>query len=122
LTDYERVGGEGAVKDVVRAFVDRMAADFVIGFRFQGRDLDRITFHEVEHASALLGGPSLYTGRSLGQVHEPLRINRGQFRRRIAILRTVLAEHHVPPEVVDRWVAHDLELEPVVASPRDCLD
>src|SRR5262245_20581891 len=120
-TDYERIGGEERLRTLVRAFVDRMAGDFVIGFQFAGKDLDRIAFHETEHASGLLGGPSTYTGRSLGLVHEPLRIHRGQFQRRIAILRTILAEHQVPDDIVERWVAHDEALEPVVASPRDCL-
>jgi hemoglobin len=120
-SDFQRIGGEERLRVVVRAFVDRMAADFVIGFRFEGKDLDRIAFHETEHASGLLGGPSTYTGRSIELVHEPLRIHRGQFQRRIAILRTVLADHHVPDDIIARWVAHDEALEPVVASTRDCL-
>jgi hemoglobin len=120
VTDLERIGGEERVRQLIRAFVDRMAADFVIGFQFAGKDLDRIAFHEVEHATGVLGGPATYTGRSLGTIHEPLRIHRGQFARRLAVLRTVLTEERVPPEVIERWIAHDQQLESVVASSRDC--
>jgi hypothetical protein len=54
-------------------------------------------------------------------VHEPLRIHKGQFERRLALLRVVLAEQHVPDDVIERWVAHDRELMPAVASSRDCV-
>lgn len=121
MTDYERIGGEPAVRALVQAFVARMADDFVIGFQFAGKDLERIAYHEVEHASEVLGGPVRYSGRSLGLVHEPLRVHRGQFQRRIALLRAVLREREVPEDVIARWVAHDEALEPVVASARDCL-
>jgi truncated hemoglobin YjbI len=120
LTDWERAGGEG-LREVVAEFVRRMAADFVIGFRFEGKDLDRIAHHEYELATAHLGGPAAYGGRSLPQAHRPMRINRGQFRRRLAILRLVLTERGVPQDVVERWIAHDAALEDVIAEPRDCV-
>ena len=119
-SDYERAGGE-RLREVVAEFVRRMAADFVIGFRFEGKDLDRIAHHEFELAAAHLGGPQAYGGRSLPQAHRPMRINRGQFRRRLAVLRTVLREHDVPEDVIERWIAHDEALIDVIAEPRDCV-
>lgn len=121
MTDYERIGGGERLSALVRAFVDRMAGDFVIGFRFEGKDLDRIAFHEAELAAAHLGGPRAYGGRSIGEVHLPMRINRGQFRRRLAVLKTVLRENDVPDDVIDRWIAHDAALEAAIASPTDCV-
>ena len=121
MTDYDRLGGAEVLGPLVRAFVDRMAKDFVIGFRFEGKDLDRIAHHEAELAAAHLGGPRSYTGRSIGETHAPLRINRGQFRRRLAVLATVLREHAVPEDVIERWIAHDAALESVVADPTDCV-
>jgi hemoglobin len=120
VSDYERAGGE-RLRDVVTAFVRRMAEDFVIGFRFEGKDLERIAHHEHELAAAHLGGPRAYGGRSLQAAHRPKRINRGQFRRRLAIQRTVLQEHGVPADVIDRWIAHDEALIDVIAEPRDCV-
>lgn len=119
-SDYELAGGE-RLREVVAAFVRRMADDFVIGFRFEGKDLDRIAHHEHELAAAHLGGPREYGGRSLAAAHRPMRINRGQFHRRLAILRTVLREHGVPDDVIARWIAHDEALIDVVADQRDCV-
>ena len=118
---FERVGGPEAVREVIQAFVAEMADDFVIGFLFQGRDLQRVVTHEVEHATRLLGGPSAYTGRPLAAVHGPLRINRGHFRRRLALLRSLLRRRGVEEEVISRWIDHDLRLEPVITDGLDCV-
>ena len=121
MTDYERIEGGERLGPLVQRFVARMATDFVIGFRFEGKDLDRIAFHEAELAAAHLGGPPAYSGRSIGEVHLRMRINRGQFRRRLAVLKTVLREEGVPDDVIDRWIAHDAALEAAIADPTDCV-
>lgn len=120
LSDYHRLGGPEGVERIMTIFVDRMRSDFVIGFLFEGRDRERILKHEIELASAHLGGPARYSGRPMGVVHRPLRIHRGHFQRRIAVLRKVLTELEVPDDVVERWVAHDASLESVIAEPIDC--
>lgn len=120
-SDWERLGGEDGVDRLVDAFLDRVFDDFIIGFFFEGRDLDRVRRFEKAHARVHLGGPRGYDGRSLARAHRPLRINRGHFRRRLAILRTVLEEHDVPGDVIARWIAHDQRLEPAITDGTDCL-
>ena len=120
MSDYEALGGREAIAGHVQAFVDRVFDDFIIGFLFVGRDRSRIVLHEVEHACEHLGGPSAYTGRPIAAVHRPLPINRGHFRRRIALLRTVLRERGVPEEIVQRWLQADRRLEEAVVDGTDC--
>lgn len=120
MTDFERLGAADGVERIMTAFVDRMRGDFVIGFLFEGRDRQRILRHEIELATTHLGGPPGYTGRPLGATHRPLRIHRGHFQRRIAVLAKVLDELEVPVDIVERWLAHDRSLESVVAEPIDC--
>ncbi len=119
-TDYEQLGGTDGVRTLVDAFLDQVFADFIIGFHFEGRDHDRIRKHELEHAVQLLGGPAAYTGRPVGAVHRPLKINRGQFRRRLAILKSTLTAHGVPEPILERWLAHDQRLEPAITDGTDC--
>jgi hypothetical protein len=107
---------------VIGAFVDRMFADFVVGFMFHGKDRDRIVQHELELARKHLFGEGGYTGRPIGPLHRALRINRGQFRRRLAVLRTVLREQGVPEPVIERWVAHDAALEAALTDGTDCVE
>lgn len=121
MTDYQRIGGDDSLRGHINAFVDRMFADWVIGFVFDGKDRDRIVHLEAQHAAAVLGGPKRYEGRSLAVAHRPLRINRGQFRRRLALLQTVLRERGVDPAIIERWVAIDSQLEAVITDGSDCL-
>lgn len=120
-SDWDRLGGEAEVRGHVQAFVHRVFDDMIIGYLFQGRDPARIAQHELEHASRHLGGPLVYAGRPIGAVHKPLRIHQGHFRRRMALLRTVLLERGVPEDVVRRWIAADEALMGAVVVDGDCL-
>jgi hemoglobin len=122
MTDYDLLGGREAVKGLVDRFVRRAAEDMIIGFFFDGKDLERIIHHETELACLQLGGASVYTGRNLQAAHTPLKINRGQFRRRLAIMRTTLKEEGVPEAIVERWVALNKAEEHHVVVDRDCVD
>lgn len=119
-SDYDRLGGHLGVAGHVRAFVHRFAADFIIGYLFEGRDLERIIKHETAHACEHLGGPERYQGRPIHKVHRPLRINAGHFRRRLAIMRTVLRERQVSEPIIERWIAADARLQAAVVDGTDC--
>jgi hemoglobin len=121
LTLWDRVGGEAGARRLVAAFVDRVMADPIIGFRFAGVDRDRLVERELEHLSGILGGELTYTGRPLPAVHRPHRINRGQFRRRLALARTVAAELGVDAEVIAAWNTREAAMEAVIAGPEDCV-
>jgi hemoglobin len=121
-TAWDQLGGAPGIEALVRAFVDRMWTDFIIGFQFEGRDKERIVRHEVEHAARIFDGDVVYTGHPIGAVHRPLRINRGQFRRRLAVLATVLREAAVPEPLIERWLAHDRRLEAAITDGTDCVD
>jgi truncated hemoglobin YjbI len=118
--DFERVGGEAVVRAVVERFVRRMAGDFVIGFFFAGRDLDRLITHEYEHAAIALGAAVPYTGRPIVPIHRALPINAGHFRRRLALLRQEIDAAGIPGEVRDRWLAHQAALQATLTDGTDC--
>ncbi|MEE2750686.1 MAG: group 1 truncated hemoglobin [Myxococcota bacterium] len=122
MTDFERLGGEPVLRVIVTEFVDRVFADSIIGFFFQGKNRERIIEKELEHAIAHLGGPQAYSGRPIQGVHQPLRINAGQFRRRLAILRKVLSEQGADEEASRRWLEHDAALLDQIATGGDCID
>ena len=119
MTAYERIG-EDRLQAVMKDFVARTSSDFIIGFFFAGKDLDRIVEHETALARAHLGGPKAYKGRGIGTAHKPMPINRGHFRRRLALLRTVLQKHNVDDDIIRGWIAHDQRLEDVVTNGVEC--
>lgn len=121
MTDFERAGGEAVVRAIVDVFVDRMVADPIIGFRFAGADPARIKQHEYEHAARALGATVAYTGRPIAPLHRSMRINGGQFRRRLALLRQCVERAGVPAEVVESWLAEQRAMEAAITDGTDCV-
>lgn len=119
-SDLERLGGESAARAIISDFIGRVARDFVIGYLFAGRDLERIITHETAMAVGMLGGPVAYSGRPLGAVHQPLKINAGHFRRRLAFLERTLEAHKVPEDIAARWLEHNRRLERLIVDGTDC--
>jgi hemoglobin len=120
MSAFERAGGEPVVRAVVERFVDRVWDDPIIGFFFAGKDRARVKLHEYEHAATVLGGGSAYTGRPIAPLHRALKINAGQFRRRLAILRQELERAGVPQDVIDVWLAAQRAMEQQITDGTDC--
>lgn len=111
----EEVGGEEELHRIVREFYERLFADLLIGFMFQGHDLNRLVERQVEYLRARLGdGTVEYTGEPIRAAHESLPITVGHFDRRHEILRETLADWDVPDHVRERWVELDASLRDLV--------
>ncbi|MFN7142192.1 MAG: truncated hemoglobin [Myxococcota bacterium] len=120
MTPFERAGGEAVVRAIVDRFVDRQFDDRIIGFLFSGKDRDRVKRHEYEHAAAALGAPVPYQGRPIPQLHRPMRINAGQFRRRLALLRQEIQAAGVPADIEEMWLEGQRRMERVITDGTDC--
>lgn len=120
MTDFERLGGESVLRPLIHRFVDRLFEDRIIGFLFEGKDPERIRSHEYTHAAISLGAPLVYEGRPIVALHRPLRINAGQFRRRLAILRQEIERAGAPEELRDRWLSSQQRLLPAITDGTDC--
>jgi hemoglobin len=113
---YERLGGDAALRAIVEDFYDRVFADAMIGFLFNGTDRARLVQKEWELAAAMLGADVRYTGRPMRQAHARSPILGGHFARRQQILRETLADHHVPDDVAAEWLRHNDRLRPQVTA------
>lgn len=119
-TPFERLGGEAVVRGIVERFVARQFEDRIIGFLFVGKDAAAVARHEYEHAAASLGAHVAYTGRPIAPTHRALRINAGQFRRRLALLRQELERAGVSPELCEAWLEPQRRMERVITDGTDC--
>ena len=106
MSHFETLGGEEGLRAIVDRFVDRVFSDVMIGFIFRGKNEARIREMEYQLAAEQLGGPVVYGGRDIGQVHAPLPIMGGHFDRRRQILIDTLREYEVPEDVQEVWIAH----------------
>lgn len=120
-TDYERLGGEKVLAQIIRRFVDRVYEDMIIGFLFRGIDKEHLIAREIEFASLHLGGPHTYTGRGIRDAHQRHPINRGHFHRRLWILEQVLLEFGVESDIIEKWLHHNRVLELLVTDGSDCV-
>ncbi len=119
---YRQAGGEPVLRAVIAEFYERVFADAMIGFHFQGTDKQRLIDKELELALGILGASVPYTGQPLRAAHAKHRIFGGQFMRRLQILREVMAEHGLPEEVQTTWVEHTMRLMPQITAdaPTEC--
>ena len=113
LSLYERIGPE-VIRRSLTLFYERAFADGIIGHFFFGKDRLHITEMQIEFATAMLGGPRHYRGRPLAAAHAQLDIRRPHFMRRQTLLREVLDEVGVAPELRDAWLGLEEALRPVV--------
>ncbi|MBC7170963.1 MAG: group 1 truncated hemoglobin [Polyangiaceae bacterium] len=116
MTDFERIGGEPALRAIIDEFVDRCFADVMIGYLFVRANRERVKRFEREHAAEHLGAQAEYGGRAMAEAHGKHRIMGGHFDRRATILREVLEAHDVPDDVRARWLAYHESLRALITS------
>jgi truncated hemoglobin YjbI len=108
------MGGEPALRAVLRTLYDRLFDDVMVGFLFAGKDKERLIEHQVWFTARFLGGPSRYEGKSLPDAHAALPLLPGHFDRRHHLLKQALSAHAVPPAVATEWLRVDASLKTAV--------
>ncbi|MBM4342421.1 MAG: group 1 truncated hemoglobin [Deltaproteobacteria bacterium] len=109
-----KVGGLDGLRPIVADLVARLCRDPMIGFHFAGVDPVRLTDLELQFAAQMLGADVPYEGRPIATAHARHPITGGHFARRTHLLRQVLADHDVPQDVRQAWLAHTERLRPAV--------
>ena len=112
----EAIGGEAALRALLRDFYDALFEDILVGFFFLPHDKETLIEHQYDYVCAHLGarGRHVYSGRNMRQAHQHLPILGAHFDRRHMLLTQVLQAHDVPEHVQDAWRALDLSLRPFV--------
>jgi hemoglobin len=76
---YERLGGMDSIAAVVEDFRDRVAKDERINQKFAKTDLVRLRKMLIDQVCEAAGGPCKYTGRSMKEAHDGMRVTNGEF-------------------------------------------
>jgi hemoglobin len=71
--------GADAVSRGVALFLQRMLDDPLLGWTFEGVDQDQLQRHALAFVVAALGGPDLYIGRDLRNVHQKFKLGNRHF-------------------------------------------
>jgi hemoglobin len=120
---FKTLGGEPVLSAIIDTFVERVMVDPMIGFFFRHVDISRLKKLEYQHAAHFLGAPVKYEGRDLNKAHRRHAIMGGHFDRRLQILRDVLRDFEVQPEIQTAWIEQQLSLRETIVNfgvPTSC--
>ena len=78
---YDRIGGEAGIAGMVDKFYERVLADPELAPYFKNTSMDKQQRMQREFFGAATGGPIIYSGRPLGEVHRHMGISRREFQR-----------------------------------------
>lgn len=105
---FATLGGEARLRTIVGDFYARMAADLMLGFFFQGKDLSVIAHRQGDFLLRAMGATPSYSGLPPGQAHGKLPpILAGHFDRRLRLLEDTLRDQGLDEESVRVWVAFE---------------
>lgn len=110
-TLYERLGGKEAIAQVVASFYRKVQEDQEVSPYFRRTDMERLVEHQTVFVSFALGGPEYYSGQSLTQAHEGLRIAKPHFHAVLCHLGGALREASVGEADIEAVLAKLRRLE-----------
>jgi hemoglobin len=113
MTLYEQVGS-AFIKESITEFYKRAFQDGIIGHFFFGKDREHITNLQIDFATAALGGPRNYRGKSLVAAHRNLKIKGAHFGRRQVLMGEVLLEMGLDESLRQQWLALENDLKPLI--------
>lgn len=89
---YDRLGGAPAIREAVDRFYRLVLADDELTHYFEHAAVPEVKRHQVLLLSQVLGGPTDYQGRDLGEAHRGLGITDAHYDQVVGHLVSVLVE------------------------------
>lgn len=102
---YRQFGGKEGVEHIIDDFYDRMLDDPRTKSFFDGASIPRIEKLLNQQFCALMGGPCVYTGRSMKRAHEGLGIDGKAFAAGIEDLKLAMKKNHIPVDAQNKLLA-----------------
>ena len=113
---YEAIGGEPALTAVVDDFYVRVLADPQLAGFFAGVNMPKLKGRQVEFFAAALGGPDVYQGVGMREVHAGRGISQADFDKVAFHLTGALAAAGVPAETIGAIASAILPLADDIVS------
>lgn len=109
------------IEKVLQDYFNMAVSDPMIGYLFVGKNIERLIQKEIELTLGFFDGETVYTGRSLRQVHNPLKVKKGEFDRRLILLRQAMEKNNIPQEAIEMWIAHNEHAREIITNAKlDC--
>ncbi|TDB92929.1 group 1 truncated hemoglobin [Actinomadura sp. 7K534] len=118
MSIYDSIGGEEALTAVVDDLYGRILADDLLNTYFVGLNVNKVKGRQVEFFGQALGGPMVYQGRAMKDVHLGLGIEQEHFDRVADHLVASLLAAGVPKETIGEIAAVVLPLADHIVAGR----
>jgi hemoglobin len=95
---YRQFGGKVGLEHVIDDFYDRMLDDPRTKSYFDGVSIPHLEKLLNQQLCELMGGPCVYTGRSMKRSHEGLGIDHAAFEAGVDALKQAMDKNHIPAD------------------------
>lgn len=102
---YRGLGGQQGIKNIVATLVPLIQADARIKESFADTDMKNLAMRLEEQFCALTGGPCVYKGDEMTDVHRGLKVTNAQFNALAEDLQIAMERNGVPSHVQNKLVA-----------------
>jgi hemoglobin len=86
MSHFERYGGLPFVSKMVLDFYDRVLGSERLAPYFESVDMRRLVDHQAKFISAIMEGPTSYTGEMLMEIHGHLEVDEAAFEEMVTLL------------------------------------
>jgi hemoglobin len=100
-TIYDKYGGHAFFKDCIYSLYLDMFDHPEISYHFVGVDIEILAKHQTEFLIRAIGGPDIYQGRPIKDVHRHLDITAFQFNEIAKAFRQVFLDKGIAPHDVN---------------------
>jgi hemoglobin len=102
---YDRLGGESAIAAITSAFYDRVMEDIELKPFFAHTAMEKQLAMQNAFLCQALGGPMIYTGKSLAHAHQGRGIGTSQFAKFVQHFLETLRDFGVSSEDADAVIS-----------------
>jgi len=113
---YERLGGEAAIRATVTEFYQRVLADPLLAPFFKAKQMKNLEESQVAFFTSALGGPQIYTGKTMRDAHQHLKIQDKHFDAVAGHLVATLKHLGISSELIDEVVSKVAPLKAEIVS------
>ena len=102
---FQGLGGKPGIKKIVDTLIPMVLADPRIRESFKDSDMKNLAMRLEEQFCALSGGPCVYKGKDMKEIHDGLNITNAQFNALAEDLQIAMERNGVPTRVQNKLVA-----------------